>query len=582
MRRNIWVSALFLPFLLLNGCSEGEPDTYEISGTVVDSDGSGLQGVIIEFGAGISSGLTGANGSWSKAGLEGSVTVTPRREGWTFQPPSITVNGARDDVDFVGTAEQVQTEHTVTVMADPAAGGTVDGGGTFDTGTEITVTATANEGFMFLEWTENANRVSLDAAYTFIVDADRSLTARFGEPSFETAVTLTGGASSSDRFSGSQTAGNLIADAMLDATEASIALFPSVNMQHGVAIEPGSFTAEDLLSIYAGHIAENSVVVADILVSDLQAVMLARSQAYDNVNDQISGFEYTIYTNENGEVRSLTIHDADGSMLLPGDLIRVAFCSHTFENHYEVEGRVQNEQLIPTPQTEILLRYAASFTTPIPASLADDRIFIEVDTEPGPAFAETEVTLTAGENSSDRFTGSNTAANLITDAIRDQTGADFATINSTAMSAGSAIEPGSFSQDELLALYSQHIANNHAVVGEISGSELKALLLRQSQRHDNVDIQVSGFSYDIHLDANDEAVSVTVRDGAGNPLSDSTMYTVTFNSHNFQFYDLDGIISNRQDTVESEQEMLLQYVGALPGPIPTSLANERVTIVPGG
>ena len=69
--------------------------------------------------------------------------------------------------------------HVITVSANPAEAGVVTGGGEFEETDEITVTATANEGYEFVNWTENDEEVSTEAEYTFEVLADRNLVANF-------------------------------------------------------------------------------------------------------------------------------------------------------------------------------------------------------------------------------------------------------------------------------------------------------------------------------------------------------------------------------------------------------------------
>ena len=67
----------------------------------------------------------------------------------------------------------------ITVAANPAAGGTVSGGGTFYQGDNCTVTATPASSYMFTNWTEGSTVVSTNATYTFNVTSDRTLTANF-------------------------------------------------------------------------------------------------------------------------------------------------------------------------------------------------------------------------------------------------------------------------------------------------------------------------------------------------------------------------------------------------------------------
>ena len=76
------------------------------------------------------------------------------------------------------------SEYTITVSANPTNGGTVTGGGTFPTGSTRTVTATANTGFTFVNWTENGNVVSTNANYTFTLNYHRNLVANFAVPTF--------------------------------------------------------------------------------------------------------------------------------------------------------------------------------------------------------------------------------------------------------------------------------------------------------------------------------------------------------------------------------------------------------------
>ncbi|MBI5384296.1 MAG: hypothetical protein HZA90_06370, partial [Verrucomicrobia bacterium] len=69
--------------------------------------------------------------------------------------------------------------YTITVSALPANGGTVSGGGTFPSGTSVTLTATTNAGFAFVNWTENGTPVSTSASFSFPATADRTLVANF-------------------------------------------------------------------------------------------------------------------------------------------------------------------------------------------------------------------------------------------------------------------------------------------------------------------------------------------------------------------------------------------------------------------
>ena len=81
------------------------------------------------------------------------------------------------------------SEYTITVAANPTAGGTVTGGGTFPTGSTRTVSATANTGYTFQNWTENGTVVSTSASYTFTLNYNRNLVANFSVPTFTITAT---------------------------------------------------------------------------------------------------------------------------------------------------------------------------------------------------------------------------------------------------------------------------------------------------------------------------------------------------------------------------------------------------------
>lgn len=69
--------------------------------------------------------------------------------------------------------------YTVTVNADPPAGGSVSGGGTYEAGTSCTITATPNTNYYFVKWVSSDGTVTKDNPYTFPVTKDITWTAKF-------------------------------------------------------------------------------------------------------------------------------------------------------------------------------------------------------------------------------------------------------------------------------------------------------------------------------------------------------------------------------------------------------------------
>ena len=86
-------------------------------------------------------------------------------------------------------SNQPSTTYDVTVLASPADGGEVTGGGSYAEGASCTVTATPAEGYTFVNWAENGTVLSTDPSYTFTVNENHTLVANFTVQSY--TITLT-------------------------------------------------------------------------------------------------------------------------------------------------------------------------------------------------------------------------------------------------------------------------------------------------------------------------------------------------------------------------------------------------------
>jgi len=140
-------------------------------------------------------------------------------------------------------------QYTVTVSANPPEGGSVEGGGTYNCGALVTVTAIPNTGWHFVRWTEDGEEVSTDASYTFTIAANRTLVAHFTQITY--TITATAGPGGSiDPFGevtvphgGSQTftitpnEGYRIADVLVDGSSVgpvSYYTFTNVTSDHTI------------------------------------------------------------------------------------------------------------------------------------------------------------------------------------------------------------------------------------------------------------------------------------------------------------------------------------------------------------
>lgn len=80
--------------------------------------------------------------------------------------------------------------HEITVTANPAEGGEVTGGGIYDEGDGVTLTATPNEGYTFTNWTLNGEEVSTEASIDITVYEDAEYIANFESTSTELDWTI--------------------------------------------------------------------------------------------------------------------------------------------------------------------------------------------------------------------------------------------------------------------------------------------------------------------------------------------------------------------------------------------------------
>lgn len=94
-----------LAFLVLGAgpCDRTTVDTtYSVSGRViVRGTDTGIYNASVVCGS-FGTAYTDSYGYWSKSGLNGQVSISVAKEGWTFTPPSIPVSSAASSVNFQG------------------------------------------------------------------------------------------------------------------------------------------------------------------------------------------------------------------------------------------------------------------------------------------------------------------------------------------------------------------------------------------------------------------------------------------------------------------------------------------------
>jgi beta-glucanase (GH16 family) len=105
---------------------------------------------------------------------------------WTDQNSNVVSTSAcysftaTNSETLVANFTSLSYAYSINTSSSPSDGGTTSGGGTVNCGSNVTVCASVNAGYAFVNWTENGDVVSLSPCYTFALNGNRMLVANFG------------------------------------------------------------------------------------------------------------------------------------------------------------------------------------------------------------------------------------------------------------------------------------------------------------------------------------------------------------------------------------------------------------------
>jgi len=146
--------------------------------------------------------------------------------------------------------------YTLSTSSSPTAGGSTSGGGTVNCGASVTVVATSNVNYSFVNWTEGGTPVSTSASYTFTATASRELVANF---SFTPTYTIV--ASASPLSGGTTTGtGSYTNGQTVTVTTSANSCYTFANWTEGGAVVSGS-------PGYAFTVVSNRSLVANFTLS---------------------------------------------------------------------------------------------------------------------------------------------------------------------------------------------------------------------------------------------------------------------------------------------------------------------------
>ena len=111
--------------------------------------------------------------------INGVATITISSPGADYPELTLCVFGF-NKVTYLGTITvNTGNQFTISANANPVAGGTITGAGTYYADQTCTLAATPNVGYVFANWKQGSEVVSTNTTYSFIVEEDAAFTANF-------------------------------------------------------------------------------------------------------------------------------------------------------------------------------------------------------------------------------------------------------------------------------------------------------------------------------------------------------------------------------------------------------------------
>ena len=276
----------------------------------------------------------------------GSVTVTATPAtgysfvNWTEGGSSVSTNTSYTFTASAGrtlVANFVQKTYNITASAEPTAGGGVSGGGNNIThGSSVTVIASPNAGYNFVNWTENGNQQSTNTSYTFAAENNRSLVAHFSLRSYVIGVSALPMAGGSVSGGGTY---NHNAGVTVKATANTG--YDFVNWTEGVtqvsAIPEYPFTAEVARTLVANFALKNYVIAASANPAEGSVSGGGSYKHFDNVTlvaTANTGYDFVNWTAGGAEVSTAASYTftAEGARTLVANFVRKTYTVSVLAN----------------------------------------------------------------------------------------------------------------------------------------------------------------------------------------------------------------------------------------------------------
>ncbi len=221
--------------------------------------------------------------------------------------PSFTYTMPSSDVTLIANFEQIPPpKFTLTLNINPIGAGVVTGAGEFEEGTSVSITATANDGYAFVDWKDaNQNVVSTNANFTYTMPAvNVSLTANFEVviPTFSVTFSVF------DSNGAIENASVNLSGSIIQTNNQGIAVFEN--------IEAGTYDYYVTHNDY--HPKTGQIVVVDQNVTEQVALTLVSAQinSLNLISIYPNPFEDQITIKNLKGIKSITITNLIGQKIL--------------------------------------------------------------------------------------------------------------------------------------------------------------------------------------------------------------------------------------------------------------------------
>ena len=245
-----------------------------------------------------------------------TLTATPAT-GYHFVNWSLNNDVVSTDATYNFTAQSAGNyvahfainNYAITAVANPAEGGTVTGAGNYDHFQACTLTATANTGYTFVNWTKNGNVVSTNTTLSFTVEAAADYVANFELNSYEITATLD--PTDAGTVTGAGTY-NHFATCTLTANPTSSYLFVNWTMNGAVVSTEPSISFEVTgPAAYVAHFIPNTYEITATVSPDNAGIVEGAGTYYYNTTCELTatpntGYHFVNWTENGVEVATTT------------------------------------------------------------------------------------------------------------------------------------------------------------------------------------------------------------------------------------------------------------------------------------